>query len=110
MIITTENEVLTEILQTGKTKHRKFRDLPKSVINKFLRVVKMMDAATSLNDIKMFNGLNLELLNGSPKNRRYSIRLDRKYRLIFTCTETDNSIEIEIVTVDLIEISKHYDT
>lgn len=107
MIIYTDDEALEELLVEGKTKDKRYRSLPPGVVKAYVRVFNTMRSAKDLNALKRIQSLHLEKLQGNLADK-YSVRLNKKYRLIFTCSEQDDTIAI--VEVTLIEISNHYGT
>lgn len=57
--------------------------IPSNLINVLARKLDMISAAENLNDLRVPPANRLELLE--PKeNNRYSIRVNKQYRLIFT--------------------------
>jgi proteic killer suppression protein len=92
-----------EILYTsGKSK--KYH-LEKQVLQGFFEVVAAIDAARDIHDLQMRPSLHLERLRGTEK--RFSLRITRKYRL-----EVEIDWENEEKTMGIVEIeelSKHYE-
>ena len=59
------------------------KELSKDVQKVALRKLIMLDCAENLSDLKVPPGNRLELLSGDRKGQ-YSIRVNDKYRLVFT--------------------------
>lgn len=94
------NRHLEELYTTGRS--RKYRVQPQ-VAAKFVRRVDAIKAAESVADLAAQNGLNFEQLRGT---NRYSIRVDRKYRLEFTIDWTNATCTVGIAGI--VELSNHY--
>ena len=60
-----------------------------------------------LEELKQFQSLNFEPLKGDRENE-YSIRLNLRYRLIFSVIKEENG-EYIIEAILINEISKHYE-
>lgn len=105
MNITTENEALAEIITTGKTTDRRYKKLPASVINGFLKAYNIMRAVNRIEDLFQHKGLNYERLKGN-KSQYESVRCNIQYRLIFVSSAADDTLIIQ--NIELIEISNHY--
>ena len=69
--------------------------LPQSIQKVALRKMIMMDAASSLNDLRMPPSNHLELLKGD-RSGQYSIRINDKYRICFEFERSD-CYQVEIV-------------
>ena len=68
---------------------------PREIQKGALRKLIMMDAAESLNDLRVPPGNKLELLSGDRKGQ-YSIRINDKYRICFVESNGD-FFDVEIV-------------
>jgi len=95
------NKKLLQLYQTGHSK--KYR-LPDHTIDGFFEVIEHLEAAYTIHDLWRTPSLKFEKLQGYPN--RYSLRIDRKWR-----------VEIEIEWEDdkktrgniyVVELSKHY--
>lgn len=106
MNITTEDESLLELFETGKTSKKKYKKLPKGVIKGYVKAVNKMRAASRIEDIMRDHGLQYERLIGD-RNGQESVRCNDTWRLIFQSYPADGSIII--TEIDLIELSHHYD-
>lgn len=75
------------------------------VLDKFALTVQQIENAEILKDLLKFRGLNFEALKGKLAGL-YSVRVDKKYRLIFSL-EKDRILVEDIVIIE--ELSKHYE-
>jgi len=104
MIIRFNNDYLQNIYEDKPVIGKPFYGT--DVIEKFKKTVLKLQFASNTNVLRKFRGLNFEALKGKLSGY-YSVRVDRKYRLIFSI-EKDNSIAIsEIIVIE--ELSKHYE-
>lgn len=79
----------------------------KDILKQYKKKVQVLLSVESTEDLKQFRSLNFEALKGDKKGF-YSIRLNIKYRLIFTLKKEQNGdIRMEIALIT--EISKHYE-
>ena len=72
------------------------RDYPSDIQRTALRKLLLIDAATSINDLRSPPGNRLEKLSGD-RSGQYSIRINDQWRICFTWTEENNAIDVEIV-------------
>ena len=72
------------------------RDYPTDIQRTALRKLLLIDAATSINDLRSPPGNRLEKLSGD-RSDQYSIRINDQWRICFVWTEENNAIDIEIV-------------
>jgi|SRR5690242_5133627 proteic killer suppression protein len=103
MIVKFKNLYLQKLFEgaeiSGKPKFER------DVILKYKKTVLKLALADNIREIKLQKGLNFESLKGDLKGY-YSVRVDLKYRLIFTL-EKDGSIEVsEIILIH--QLSNHY--
>jgi plasmid maintenance system killer protein len=59
-------------------------------------IVSVIDAATSINDLRTPPGNRLEKLSGD-RIGQYSIRINDQWRICFTWTDENNAADVEIV-------------
>ncbi len=95
------NNKLARLYITGKSKKYK---LDKNIILNFVWLVGVIDAAKDIHDFWNQPALNFEKLEGLKK--RYSFRINRKYRLEVDIDWENEEQTVGIVAID--EISKHY--
>jgi toxin HigB-1 len=67
-------------------------DIQKTALRKLL----ILDAATSINDLRVPPGNRLEKLVGD-RIGQHSIRINDKWRICFVWTEENNAADVEIV-------------
>lgn len=105
MNVFTEDEALSELLKSGKTGDKRYRKLPKSALNGFIKAVGILVSVDRVEALYRFNGLHYEKLSGEMKGYE-SVRCDKRWRLIFRSSAKEGSIVI--TEICLIEISDHY--
>ena len=106
MNITTEDEVLLELYETGKTSDKRYRCLPVQAIKGYKKAVDYMKVAKRIEDLFPIKGLNYERLRGNRAGQE-SVRCNDTWRLIFRSSPIDGSIII--TEIELLEITHHYD-
>jgi proteic killer suppression protein len=72
------------------------RKYPSDIQKIALRKLLLIDAATSINDLRVPPGNRLEKLAGKRKGQ-YSIRINNQWRICFVWTEENNADQVEIV-------------
>ncbi len=82
----------TELVFNGEVSLKYPLDIQRTALRK-LRIV---DAATSVIDLRVPPGNRLEKLIGDREGQ-YSIRVNDQWRICFAWTEENNAIEVEIV-------------
>jgi toxin HigB-1 len=73
-----------------------FLDYPGDIQRTALRKLLLIDAATSINDLRSPPGNRLEKLSGDRAGQ-YSIRINDQWRTCFVWTDENNAIDVEIV-------------
>jgi toxin HigB-1 len=71
-------------------------DYPGDIQRTALRKLLLIDAATSINDLRSPPGNRLEKLSGD-RSGQYSIRINDQWRICFSWTDENNAIDVEIV-------------
>jgi toxin HigB-1 len=71
-------------------------DYPGDIQRTALRKLLIIDAATSINDLRSPPGNRLEKLSGDRLGQ-YSIRINDQWRICFGWTDENNAIDVEIV-------------
>ena len=71
-------------------------DYPGDIQRTALRKLLIIDAATSINDLRSPPGNRLEKLTGD-RSGQYSIRINDQWRICFIWTDENNAIDVEIV-------------
>lgn len=103
MNITTDNEALVDLIQHGKTKDKRYRDLPKGVVKGFLKAYDILKREERVEGLFKYKSLNYERLTNTNKE---SVRCNDKYRLMFHSSAKENSIIL--TEIELLEITNHY--
>ena len=104
MIVTFEKEYLQELYDTGKSGDKKHRYQP-DIITRYQSCIDKLIGAEDINDLRVFNSLNYELLKGD-KAGISSIRVNKQYRIEFTVR--DNGTEPIVSVCNILELSNHY--
>lgn len=105
MNIVFKNQLLIDLFDGKITHHKQFRSNP-SIVKKFRTTLVIIENIEKLSQLYNFPGLHYEKLKGNL-NMYSSIRLNKKYRLIFR--EVHSNLDFGIVdTLEIIEISNHY--
>ncbi|HNT27424.1 MAG TPA: type II toxin-antitoxin system RelE/ParE family toxin [bacterium] len=81
----------TELLFVNGTSRR----LPSDIVRVALRKLDYLNAAATVNDLRVPPGNRLEALRGDRKGR-YSIRINDQFRLVFRF-ESGDAYDVEIV-------------
>ncbi|MFN8474772.1 MAG: type II toxin-antitoxin system RelE/ParE family toxin [Anaerolineae bacterium] len=85
-------------LQEMYTEEKYVHKYPAGVVNGFFRVMSVIEAAASEQDLYALKSLHFEQLTGDRKGQS-SLRLNKQYRLIVVVTEDDEGRYIEIVEI-----------
>ena len=99
MIVIFDKEYLRELYETGKS-GKKYRFQP-DIIKRYKKGIDYLKNANKIEDLFLLPSLNYEVLK-SDKAGRSSIRVNDKYRIEFTVSES-------VITVcNVLELSNHY--
>ncbi|CAN5513345.1 hypothetical protein BH09BAC6_BH09BAC6_10260 [soil metagenome] len=103
MQVIIEDRFLGEVANCNKT----FGKSPYSddVIKAFKKCLFRISQAKSTADLRMIKGFHFEKLKEKKYEGKYSIRLNKAYRLIFRVENLESS-RIEIICIE--EINNHY--
>ena len=82
----------TKLIFDGFTSRAYPPDIQKTALRKLL----LIDAATSVNDLRIPPGNRLEKLAGDRKGQ-YSIRINSQWQICFVWTDENNVDQVEIV-------------
>lgn len=74
----------------------------RQVIKQYQAKVRILTLINNLKDLYPIRSLNFEALSGDRKGQ-YSIRLNKQFRLILI------EVEDELIEIEIVEISKHYE-
>jgi len=105
MKIEFEEEYLSELYKTGKTTDKKHRFQPQ-VVNGYVKCVKALMNAESMEELFTYHSLCYEKLKGKKKGLS-SVRINDQYRLEFREIVNPNNI-VEVELCSLTDITNHY--
>lgn len=104
MEIIFEQNYLRDLFFEGKTKDKKHRFQPQ-IVRKYIRILNLLEALDSIEDLYRFATLHYEVLQGDKKGRE-SVRVNDQYRIEFRSTITGK--EPQITICNILELSNHY--
>jgi proteic killer suppression protein len=100
-----KNQLLIDLFEGKRTYNKQYRSNP-GIEKKFRSALVIIENIEKLSELYNYPGLHYEKLKGNL-NMYSSIRLNKKYRLIFR--EVHTNLDFGIVnTLESIEISNHY--
>jgi len=105
MIIEFGERALEDLYLTGSTDEKKYERLPKSIKQRYIKVVNILRSARRIEDLCFINSLHYERKSGDLKEME-AVWINDKYRLLFKSSPDEQGI---IVNALLMEISKHYE-
>jgi plasmid maintenance system killer protein len=79
---------------------------PIEVLNAFKKRVFQIKSVKNTADLRNFKSLHFEKLKEKKYEDKYSIRLNKAYRIIFRIENYEGNNRIEIICIE--EISNHY--
>lgn len=79
---------------------------PIEVLNAFKKRVFQIKSVKNTADLRNFKSLHFEKLKEKKYEGKYSIRLNKAYRIIFRIENYEGNNRIEIICIE--EISNHY--
>jgi plasmid maintenance system killer protein len=103
MQVKIEDHFLGEVANYNKVSGKS--PYPDEVIKAFKKALFRIQQATSTADLRMIKGFHFEKLREKKYEGKYSIRLNKAYRLIFRIENNEGS-RIEIICIE--EINNHY--
>ncbi|MCK4907859.1 MAG: type II toxin-antitoxin system RelE/ParE family toxin [Spirochaetes bacterium] len=93
MIISIKDKTTQDIFDSTISRHS--RKLPLNLHSKAQQLLDILNAVNTLNDLGSIPGNKLELLKGRLKGF-YSIRINNKWRIIFTWKD-NNAVDVQII-------------
>jgi proteic killer suppression protein len=100
-----KSQILFDLYEGRGITKKQFRSIP-SIVKKYQQIIVIFKIIEKISDLHSYPGLHYEKLKGNLKMYS-SIRLNKKYRLIFR--EVHSNLDFGIVdTLEIIEISNHY--
>ena len=100
-----KDQLLLDLYTGNKINNKQFRSNP-NLVQKFQLVISRIRKMDDLNQMKQYPAFRYEKLKGNLVGYS-SIRLDRKYRLIFREVYFDYQLN-NLKNLEIIEISNHY--
>lgn len=98
-------DYLRELYESGKTSSKKHR-YQKDIIQKYVKTVDKLRAASKVEDLFPINSLKYKKLSGDKKGLE-SVRVNEKYRIEFISSLEGE--EPNIITIcEIVELSNHY--
>lgn len=102
MVIKFNNDYLENLARTDKVKGKPKYDI--EVVTKYRKTLKILQVMPNTVSLKHLRSLNFEALKGELKGY-YSVRVDYRYRLLFTI-EKDVLTVAEIIVIE--DLNNHY--
>lgn len=100
---------LADLYEGKPIKDKRFKSNPK-LVEKYIRTIDKLKTALNIEDLYRLHSLNYEKLSGDLAGRS-SVRIDKKYRIIFeeinSASKQEDAIT-PIVVLSIEEISNHY--
>jgi len=103
MQVKIEDRFLGEVANSNKVPGKS--PFPDEVIKAFKKRLFQIKAANNTADLRMIGSLHFEKLREKKYEGKYSIRLNKAYRMIFRI-ENEQGNRIEIICIE--EINNHY--
>ena len=103
MEIIFDKDYLRELYYEGKTGDKQHHYQP-YIIKKYIRVLNILDAVDNITELRRFNSLCYEKLQGDKAGIE-SVRVNDQYRIEFTSEDKDDK---HITICNIIELSNHY--
>ena len=104
MIVTFEEQYLSDLYEHGKANDKKHRFQP-NIIEKYKERIDTLKKAQKIEDLFSISALNYEVLGGDKKGVS-AIRINQKYRIEFTVTV--NELDKALTICNIEELSNHY--
>lgn len=106
MEIRFRKKYLEDLYEGRKSKEKEYKSNP-ALVKQFVKTVKKLQEATSIEMLYQLKSLNYEALTGDLQGLS-SVRINQQYRLLF---EVIRSAEppFEVQLLELEDISKHYE-
>lgn len=104
MDIKFQHEFLSELYYTGKSKDKKHRFQPQ-IIRKYIRIIDVLKATDSVEELYGLHGLNYKVLQGDKAGIE-AVRVNDQYRIEFKTSPGNNN---PIITIcNILDLSNHY--
>ncbi|VXD11234.1 type II toxin-antitoxin system RelE/ParE family toxin [Marinoscillum sp. 108] len=102
MKVAFKTKELEQLYITPLNEIRGKQKFSRDVIKQYQAKVRILTIIDNLKDLYPIRSLNFEALSGNRKGQ-FSIRLNKQFRLIII------EAEDELIEIEIIEISKHYE-
>jgi proteic killer suppression protein len=103
MRVIIEDEYLAELYQNGKSRGKpKFNH---DIELGFIKRITQLEQAHGSNDLRALKSLHFEKLSGDLAGK-YSIRVNKAFRIIFRIEKDGNNTRIEIICIE--DLNNHY--
>ncbi|MEM6813327.1 MAG: type II toxin-antitoxin system RelE/ParE family toxin [Bacteroidota bacterium] len=102
MKVAFKTKELERLYTTPLNEIRGKQKFSREVIKQYQAKVRILTVIEKLKDLYQIRSLNFEGLSGNRKGQ-FSIRLNKQFRLILI------EVEDELIEIEIIEISKHYE-
>lgn len=102
MKVAFKTKELEQLFITPLNEIRGKQKFSRDVIKQYQAKVRILTIIDNLKDLYPIRSLNFEALSGNRKGQ-FSIRLNKQFRLIII------EAEDELIEIEIIEISKHYE-
>ncbi|WP_455620994.1 type II toxin-antitoxin system RelE/ParE family toxin [Parabacteroides sp.] len=104
MIVTFEKKYLKELYEKGETDDKKHRFQP-DIVKRYKKCIYTLLHTEKVEELLPIKALNYEVLKGDMKGLS-SIRVNNKYRIVFSIRET---VDEPVITIcNIIDLSNHY--
>jgi proteic killer suppression protein len=103
MQVIIEDEYLVQLYKNGKSygKPKFNREIELGFIKRVIQMEQALNTAT----LRALGSLHFEKLSGNLEGK-YSIRVNKGFRIIFRIEKEDNNMRIEIICIE--EMNNHY--
>lgn len=104
MEINFQQKYLSDLYFTGKSSDKKHRFQP-AIIRKYIRVIDILKAVDTVEELYGLHGLNYKVLQGDKAGIE-AVRVNDQYRVEFvTLSDSVNPI---VTICEILELSNHY--
>ena len=97
-------DYLRDLFYEGKTRDKKHRFQPQ-IVRKYIKVLNLLEALDTTEDLYRFASLHYEALQGDKKGRE-SVRVNDQYRIEFRSEATGK--EPQVTICNILDLSNHY--
>ncbi|SHN00841.1 type II toxin-antitoxin system RelE/ParE family toxin [Mucilaginibacter sp. OK098] len=105
MKVIIEDEYLAELYKNGKTDGKPRFNIDIDIELGFIKRIIQIEQSQNTNSLRALKSLHFEKLSGSLDGK-YSIRVNRAFRIIFRIEKEDNNVRLEVICIE--ELNNHY--